>query len=277
LPCPLHRRLVAFLSAISTSNHVESALVATVREAISRNKLDEFAATIARLKTAGISPETQEIVDAYSSENQELKAQLAKARTELAEERQVSANLRAEITNHRENYLALQQAPPTSAAFAPVVNAATPPANFESVLTVYDQAVKDFGGANSPLVFLDSARESAKLSPYQSPEQVYFLVKELHGIATRWRANKGKLGQNWHTALRETGFEFKPHISATTKGQFGKEYLFRYNNRMVLFEEHVTKGAKDKNACFSLHMFRDAEQLVVAIGHCGNHLSNTKS
>ena len=274
---PLRRRLVAFLSAISTSNHLESTLVATVREAVSRKKLDEFAATIARLKAADVSPETLEIVDAYSSENQELKAQLAQARTELAEERQVSASLRAEITNHQENYLALQQATPNAATIASAVNAATPPANFTSVLAAYDQAAKDFGGANSPLVFLDSARESAKESPYRSPEQVYFLIKELHGIATLWRDNNGKLGQDWRTALRDTGFDFKSRISDTTKGQFRSEYCFLYNGQKELFQEHVTKGAKDKNGCFSLHMFRDDTQLVVAIGHCGNHLSNTKS
>jgi hypothetical protein len=274
---PLLRRLVAFLSAISTTNHVESSLVATVRRSVEQAKLDALAATIDRLKQDDLSSEAQEIVGAYSSENQELKAQLAQMRAELDDERQVSANLRAEITNHQENYLALQQPTTTPVSGGPAVN--TPPGreDFDSVLAAYNRAVVDFGGADSPLVFLDSARESAAVSPYQSPEQVYFLIRELHGIAKRWRQGRGRLGQDWHSALRLTGFEFKAKISGVTKGKFGDEYHFLYKRQRVLFEEHVTKGAKDKNTCFSLHLFRDTESLVVVIGHCGNHLSNTTS
>ncbi len=184
-----------------------------------------------------------------------------------------------EIANHRDNYMVLTSE--QSAHTTPITTPAPPPTGqiptFNSVLEAYELAAREFGGTDSPLVFLESARESAAASPYLSPEQVYFLIKELHLIAKKWREGKGKLGTDWRTALLPTGFEFKPHISATTKGKFGDDYQFMYDGKKRLFEEHVTKGAKDKNACFSLHLYRDETRLRVVIGHCGNHLTNTST
>lgn len=270
---PLQRRLVGFLSAIAATNHVESSLVSRVRRAVEQARLDAHAATIARLRTADVPADVREIVDAYSDENKELKAQLAKARADLDEERQVSANLRTEITNHQENYLALQSASPATTA-APAPDA---PLEFATVADAYTLAVEKFGGPGSPLVFLDSARKSAEESPFKSPEEVYFLIKALHDTAKRWRDAEGKLGTSWELALQPTGFEYANNISQTTENKYGEHYKFLYEGQKRLFEQHVTKGAKTKNSCFSIHMYRDEKRLVLAIGHCGNHLPNTST
>lgn len=149
------------------------------------------------------------------------------------------------------------------------------PTEFPSVLEGYECAEKKFGGPDSPLVFFESARRSAAESPYNSPELVYELLKELHKLALLWKRREGKLGQRWEDALAPTGFEYKPGISQTTKGKFGDEYRFNYDGRKPLFEEHITKGAKHPHSCFSIHLYRDDKKLRLVIGHCGKHLSTT--
>jgi hypothetical protein len=145
---------------------------------------------------------------------------------------------------------------------------------FSNVLCAVEAAQRDFSG---PLQFLDSAGESARDSPFNRPDDVYALLKDFHHVASRWRKGEGSLGTPWANALAERGVEFKAHISPTTKGMFGSEYMFFYKGETRLFEQHVTLGAKSPDTCLSVHVYRDDDDYVLVVGHVGRHLRNTKT
>ena len=79
-------------------------------------------------------------------------------------------------------------------------------------------------------------------------------------------------------ALTGRGFEYKPDISETAKGSFKADYTFMYKGKKLLFGEHVTFGVgQDPQKCLSVHWHRDNASKIIAIGHCGKHLANTKA
>jgi hypothetical protein len=277
----LDKRLLGFLCAVAATNHVDSVIVHSLRREIAAHRDADRAAQIVAAREGAKEPkELEALLNVVLQENTELRGEKTTLAEELHAMRLAVEEARREIENHRDNYLAIRAEKPAKleqATLEPILESMPAADSFGSVLEAYDRAKMEFGGPESALVFLDSARKSAIESPYLSPERVYFLIKELHTLATKWRDGKGKLGCDWRTALLPTGFEFKPRISPTTKAKYGEEYHFVYDGESRFFEEHVTKGAKDKNACFSLHMFRDESKLRLVIGHCGNHLSNTST
>lgn len=149
--------------------------------------------------------------------------------------------------------------------------------DLDSLATVEEAlraAEEDFGDV---LVFLGSARESAKDSPYSRPAEVYKLLGAAHVVALRWREGDGALGTNWEDAFAQHGFEYKIKISETAKNQWGNDYKFKHKGKNHLFEQHVTLGAKSPEKCLSVHFLRDDDDLSLVVGWCGRHLKNTKS
>jgi len=145
---------------------------------------------------------------------------------------------------------------------------------FDTVIDAVQQAKKDFSGS---LVFLDSALESARQSPYKDPERVYELFEALAFVAGEWKDNNGTLGRSWNDALAELGFDLRDQVSMTSRGKYGDDYKFTYKEQRRLFEKHITVGAKQADKCLSVHWYRDDDDMVLAIGHCGRHLSNTRT
>ena len=88
----------------------------------------------------------------------------------------------------------------------------------------------------------------------------------------RWSARG-----SWNAALSEFGFDLRDQVSQTSKSKFGDEYRFFHKGHKQLFEKHITVGAKQADTCCSVHWFRDDDELVLAIGHCGRHLTNTRT
>lgn len=143
--------------------------------------------------------------------------------------------------------------------------------------TVYDAiaaAKRDFTG---PLLFLDSALQSASDSPFKNPDRVYKCFKALFQVATEWRNGNGNLGKSWVASMKPLGFDFRDQISKTSEGKWGKEYEFLYKEKKRIFEKHVTIGKRQADKCLSIHLYRDDDDRVLVIGHCGRHLTNTKS
>jgi len=127
------------------------------------------------------------------------------------------------------------------------------------------------------IAFLESAKDSAKDSPFQNPDLVYHLFEALNDLCVKWR-QEGKLGETWKMALAKRGFEYKPDISQTAKGSFKSDYMFKYKEEKLPFEEHVTFGiGQDPQKCLSVHWHRDNASKIIAVGHCGKHLANTKA
>jgi hypothetical protein len=126
------------------------------------------------------------------------------------------------------------------------------------------------------LTFLPSALESAAASPYQWPEKVYALFQALDELTHRWQ-QQGHIGSGWYQALKPKGFEYKEFISPTAKGKYGQDYTFTYEGQSLMFEHHVTIGAKSADTCISIHWHRDDERKRIVFGWCGRHLANTQS
>lgn len=144
---------------------------------------------------------------------------------------------------------------------------------FDTVADAIAQAKEDFSG---PLLFLPSAIDSANESPYENPDRVYEIFEGLYCVAEEWKKNDGKLGRTWKQAMAKYG-DVRSGISQTTKGKWGDEYKFMYKGQKRLFETHITIGAKQPQKCLSIHWYRDDDDTVLVIGHCGRHLTNTKS
>ncbi len=146
--------------------------------------------------------------------------------------------------------------------------------SFASVGEAVDAARADFKGK---LVFLNTAIESAQNSPFSRPQQVYDMLAAMAKVTERWQAGEGSLGESWERAVEEHGYEFKVKISETSRNQWGDQYTFRYRGHQILFEQHITLGAKSAEKCISAHFHRDTEKLLLVVGWCGRHLRNTKT
>lgn len=144
---------------------------------------------------------------------------------------------------------------------------------FTSVAEAVDAARREFVRPDGPLVLLDRVEESAADCPYRRPARIYACLVALHRVAEQWRRNNGTLGnQGWRAALEREGIEYRARISQSARGRCGDLYRFRYHGQLLLFQEHATFGARSCNTCASVHWIRDAERLVVVVGHCGRHL-----
>lgn len=144
---------------------------------------------------------------------------------------------------------------------------------FENVYAAYQRAETDFGGT---LVFLESAEESAKRSPFKNARRVYDTLEALCLVAMEWKENEGRLGRSFKDALKAGGIDVH-QISQTSKGRYAEEYKFMYKGQRLFFGEHTTLGAGPPDTCLSIHWYRDEKDHVVVIGHCGRHLANTKA
>lgn len=187
---------------------------------------------------------------------------VGKERDALREELDAQKEAWASVTNFMEDE-------------KPVAADSVAPPSIDSVAAALARAKEELSG---PLLFLESAERSASASPYKQPNRVYELFEALHCVTTEWREHDGKLGQRWEDALEALGFPgYSPRISQTTETKFGSEYTFPYKGRKQLFEHHITLGAKQADSCLSVHWYRDDEARVLVIGHCGRHLTNTRT
>ena len=257
---PLPDQLFRTLAAVASFRYTEGVTIRDARQAISdldKKRVDELRQQV---KTGSVEKdglETQllealEQIDQLTAECDQYKSDLAAQQAAWAEVQQTMAADDAEVPDSQPEQKV----------------------TFNTVLEAIRRAKKDFTG---PLVFLDSALDSAKNSPYKDPERVYELFEALALVAGTWKDKRGALGKPWNDALEEFGFDLRDQISMTSKGKHGDQYKFTYKGQRRLFEKHITIGAKQADKCLSVHWYRDDDDLVLAIGHCGRHLSNTST
>jgi hypothetical protein len=256
LPLPDH--LFRTLTAIASFRYTEGATIRDARKAIAdleKRKVEELRHQV---KAGSVEKESLEMqllealerIDGLTAERDQYKADLAAQQAAWAEVQQAMAAGDSAVAEPQ----------------------AQQEARFNTVADAVEQAKKDFSG---PLVFLDSATASAKDSPYKDPERVYELFEALYLVASDWKEKNGALGHSWSEALSELGFDLRDQVSMTSKGKYGDDYKFMYRGQRRLFEKHITIGAKQPDKCLSVHWYRDDDDLVLAIGYCGRHLSNT--
>ena len=256
LPLPDH--LFRTLSAVASYRYTEGSVIRDAHKAIAeleRRRVEELREKIRAGAVEKDGLENQllgalERIDQLTVERDQYKADLAAQQTAWAEVQQAMAAGGPEASEPR------SESRP----------------RFNTVLDAVEEAKKNFTG---PLLFLDSALESAKDSPYKDPDRAYEIFEALALVAEHWRKHKGALGQSWNDAISQLGFDLRDQISMTSKGKYGDQYKFMYKGQRCLFEKHITIGAKQADKCLSVHWYRDDDDLVLAIGHCGRHLSNT--
>lgn len=252
--------LFRILSAVASFRYMEGIVIRGARQAIV--ELEK--------KKVG---ELREQVKAGSVQKDNLEVQLLEALEQIDQITAERDQYKADLVAQQAAWAEVQQ---TMAAGEVSVSEPQPEqkTRFNTVLEAVEQAKRSFSG---PLIFPDSALESAKDSPYKDPERVYELFEALALVASEWKENKGSLGRSWNDAISKLGFDFSNQVSMTSKGKYGDEYKFMYKGQRCLFEKHITIGGKQANKCLSVHWYRDDDDLVLAIGHCGRHLTNTSA
>ena len=142
-----------------------------------------------------------------------------------------------------------------------------------SVSEAVDFAIKDC----PRLLFLDTSRSSAKVSPFKRPGEVYEALSTMNTVADVWARNQG--GGDLRQMLKEAGLgkRVSNFISQTSKGKWCEDYTFTYENEPQLFEWHVTLGAGAADTCASIHFLPDQARGKLVIAHVGRHLTNTRS
>lgn len=71
----------------------------------------------------------------------------------------------------------------------------------------------------------------------------------------------------------KTGFEFSTAERDLTK-QMKAERTRLYKGSKVVFGDHVKGTSGPRSKPLRVHLFFDAEDRKIAIGHCGAHLTN---
>jgi len=246
------------LAGMSVLAMARSSLVREVRREAAAAAAEEARAKAMQARSDGVAME--EVLE-------ELEAALVRA--EQAESRAEEAETKAEQLEYAATWS--DAAPDGDEEQAAVIEVQR---EFRTVAEAVGAARRETEGR---LVFLDTALESAEASPFNRPNEVYRLLISMSKVAAAWQEGEGALGTSWENAVAEHGFEFKPRISETTRGQWGNEYEFTYKGVKHLFEQHVTLGSKSPETCLSAHFLRDDEHFVLVVGWCGRHLRNTKT
>lgn len=262
---PFGKHLFRMLTAISAFRFAEGPSIRDARKAIAEVERADLARIVDEAKRGKATKE-------------QIETQLLEAMIKVEELTKENEDLKGDLAAQKAAWGDIQgfmgQGEADGGASDPVAAQSLREASFETVANAYQMAKAKFSG---PLVFLESADRSAAESPFKNPERVYELFEALYVVAREWQEKNGALGQSWNDAMRDLGFDYRDQVSATTKGKYRKDYEFPYKGKSQLFERHVTIGAKQADKCLSVHVYRDDEDLVLAVGHCGRHLTNTKS
>ncbi len=259
---PLGQHLFRTLVAVSGFRFSNPPIARLVRETMDADRRSRFDTL---LKNAKAHEESGQILQELERAWDQIK--------QLEQEKNETRNQIAELTRELEAQKEAWQGYRGQRPGAPVVDAPPPRAPVRTVVEAAERASADFG---QTLSFLPDALESARQSPYRDPDKVYSLFKALDELTRLWQA-RGSIGTGWHDALKPKGFDYAEFISPTAKGKYGEEYTFRYEGQPVLFEHHVTLGARSADTCISIHWHRDEARKRLIIGWCGKHLSNTQS
>lgn len=263
---PLDRYLFRLLVGISGFRFSNAEVVRSVQLKIEKQKQQYIQQRLSELNNSG--NDLHEIEDALCNAWKEID-QLKQERDLVKE--QVS-ELEQELEAQKAAWAEVQQSLINS-HIDPDGTSQHEETSFKSVSDVVIKAKQEF---SDNLLFIDSAVDSAANSPYQHPDRVYEIFLALNELVIRWK-KEGRLNESWHTALKRKGFDYKDKISVTTRGKYADDYSFMYEGQKLMFENHITIGAKQAGTCLSVHWWRDDKNKVLVIGSCGRHGTNTSS
>lgn len=268
---PTNEYLLRMLSAIASFRHIDGSLTRTIRSEADAQRQRHIDELRIKLKEENYNREAaEELLDEIGKENDTLRQE-----RDQAIERQ--NELQEQLKTAKENFAAISQY--SAQNQEPIISSQqqNEDVTFYSVKEAVEFAADKF---KESLIFLDSAFDSAKDSPFKRPDKVYQALEAINEVCMEWRIaleRNESMGQSWVEAFRDRGFNYKDDVSMTSKGKYEDDYYFNYDGQRLLFEQHITEGAKQPDKCFSIHMYRDENKRKVVIGHVGRHLTNTKT
>lgn len=262
------------LRQLAHTDDLVAPLFATGAEATSYRFFEP--ADLAKLRSELGEEERQARRSESSDDADELLEQLIEAEDALESLRQQLTLSQSENQTLRQNIDALLGAPAAAqgeSSPGPAEEGQTDePANVAEAVAVAQ-------GQSKNLVFLESAIESARGSPYRTPSRALQALQAIDEVASLWVVgiSGGKNSGPLRTLFRQRGFEYKDDISQTSRSKWGSEYEASHNGQTIDISPHITIGAKQADTCLSIHMHWDKESKKVIIAHVGRHKTNTKT
>ena len=268
---PFHDYLLRMLAAIASFRHSDGSLTRRVRNEVDAQRQRHIDNLRSEIKAGNYNlKEAESYLEEIANENDTLTRERDKARERLSE-------LEGQLKTAQANLAAVYQYESETQEQEIVEQPHSEDPTFSSVSDAVDRAKKRFSDS---LLFLESSFDSAKNSPFKRPERVYQALEAINDVCLEWREAQKKgesMGRTWVDAFSQKGFDYKDGISMTSKGKYEDDYYFIYEGQRLLFESHITEGAKQPDKCFSIHLHRDADMGKVVIGHIGRHLTNTNT
>jgi len=134
----------------------------------------------------------------------------------------------------------------------------------------------------SGLYFLPSAIESARETPYEHHDRVFFALTTLNRLAGALSLDGGNLGMRREDWFRDQigtgGITYSPNLGSDAINRYGDEYRFEYKGESLLMQEHVSLGDSfNPRHCLRIYAHWDSDDQRYVIGHLGVHLTNSHS
>ena len=149
------------------------------------------------------------------------------------------------------------------------------PKEFWDVLEAVEQADDSFG----TIRIWDSAKDSAKDSPFKYPEKVYETLEWVEFLGQELRSGGNDLGGlDYARWFKQNGLDvdYRARESKKTMAQYGKEREFRHpvTGEQTLVEPHIAVGSsgRDPTICLRIHLYWDSSEQMWEVGHVGKHL-----
>ncbi|HWG42758.1 MAG TPA: hypothetical protein VN688_08230 [Gemmataceae bacterium] len=190
---------------------------------------------------------------------------------EIEADRRQTAELRAELRIHQENWTLFAASRATDGR----VPAPVPPSEraFASVAEALQAGGDDFADV---LMIWEDARLSAEASPFRTPGKVYRALEAIAEVGRDYfQAKDGgpPLGPVERAFACRVPFKYTGFESQMTLNLYGAERVFHHDDQSRQMQRHLTLGGGDTNNCLQIYFdFDDASQRVL-IGYCGRHLS----
>jgi len=175
----------------------------------------------------------------------------------------------------KSNWDLFQQHQALSEEDEPVLPGAAEEVDLESPKAALDKAEHEFG---DDLLFLDTAADSAGLSEFARPEEVYQALMAIRDVGQLYfdSVSNGTSMGGWGEQLSKRGFtQYSQTESDTVKNdyrKFGRYREFPMNGSKKRIYQHLDLGGGDRKNCLQIYFEADRELGKIIIAYCGDHL-----
>jgi hypothetical protein len=269
---PLDRRLFSFLSKVSTFRFAEGEVISEIHARLNAERLADSERIRRQIQQGANDAKTvedlQPLYDLAIDEN----AALIERVKQLQQE---NADLTRDLNITKSNWDLFQQHQALSEEDEPVLPGAAEEVDLESPKAALDQAEHEFC---DDLLFLDTAADSAGLSEFARPEEVYQALMAIRDVGQLYfdSVSNGTSMGGWGEQLSKRGFtQYSQTESDTVKNdyrKFGRYREFPMNGSKKRIYQHLDLGGGDRKNCLQIYFEADRELGKIIIAYCGDHL-----